>query len=298
VNSRQVHGAARLSLGAVCLLIVGCREAVIHDLEELQANRIAVVLAAAQIPATKAREGAKWSILVPSPKVGMALSAIEESRAVRPAAVKHQKSTGLILSREERAIMIERSASAALEQTLERLPEVREARVHLHLPSSYHFELAPAAVRGSGSVLIVASPTAAVNISHVKELVASAAGIAAEAVTVVIAPVGQLAPERPEKSGTSPMRQEGARGAVAHEAVAGLDSGLRLPVANMKKAAAISGFKLLFFCGVSILFLLFFVKRMQQDPSNAKKKTLERRLRPAHCSHMKNQDDDQDRPLP
>ena len=171
----------------VLLAFTACEEKILHDLDELQVNQVRVVLARAGIEATKVREGALWSVSVAAAEATRALTHLEESRVLKKNLRKFDdESSSLIQSREERTHFLERKLSWGLEQTLERIPVVLEARVHLYLEPGEKLALLPEKKRQSASVLIVSTEEGAIDVESVKELVAGASGIESASVTVVL----------------------------------------------------------------------------------------------------------------
>lgn len=170
----------------VFLSLAGCRERILHDLDEIRANRISVILHRSGIEAQKVREGTLWSIAVPSAAAQAALQAIEDSRAMKlPPPELSAAPSSLIPTQEERSHFFERAAAASLEQTLERIPGVYEARVHLNTATSGHSSLRLENKEGSSSVLLVSSQPEAIDEGKVKKLVAGGAGIKESSITVV-----------------------------------------------------------------------------------------------------------------
>ena len=167
--------------------VIGCREAVVHNVEEVTANRIALVLAQASIEATKIQEGNFWNVVVDSDRATDALAVIEEQRVLRPSSLNRGVGNGsLIQSREERLRLIEEERAETLELTLERLPGVREARVHLLLAPDDQIENFGKKKRQSAGVLVIKGGKEDVQEELIRRLVAGGTGIEATQISVVI----------------------------------------------------------------------------------------------------------------
>ena len=167
------------------VLASACREEILHDLEELDANAVRVALDEHGIAAQKIRSGNGWVLTVSSDQAIDALALVDAKHLVRRKEVSsYEPEGGFIKSRDERRHQQERATGAALEQTLESIPGVREARVHLTLRSGVRpSEVGTAA--GSASVLLVTNEESTIERSEVQRLVSGAAGIDIDKVLVV-----------------------------------------------------------------------------------------------------------------
>jgi len=176
---------------AVLLLVLisvsGCDEDILHDLSEMRANQVLLVLERAQISAEKVRSGKEWVIRVPKAQALQALSTIEESRILVRDLERHkEQSGGLMQSREDRELANERELSWDLETTLERIPGVREAKVHLSIESDSPLAKVKAKTLSSASVLLVIVQEDPLLSEKVKQLVSGAAGLPPTQVSVVM----------------------------------------------------------------------------------------------------------------
>lgn len=177
----------RLILILVLCALCGCRENILHNLSEQEANRAFVVLARAGIGAEKILEPNGWSLAVAKNEVASALTALDQSRVFSvnsPQAVTSQPS--LFQSREEREAAIHRLLESQLEESLVRFGGVIEARVHLHLQSQRTLAVARPAADKSASVLLVVSGAADSVEPQVRRLVAGATSLEEQQITVVL----------------------------------------------------------------------------------------------------------------
>lgn len=174
---------------AVCLLLLcGCRERIVHDLSEAEANRmLAELYAASARPAKVQQPDGRWAIAVPKSEALWAMKYMEDSRLLRDAAAVPAPSS-MLASREEQRFLYERSLSREVEVTLSNIENILQARVHLNLPARDPFlgRLLPDTEPGSASVLMIANEQFRIPIEDVKQLVAGAAGINPANVAVMI----------------------------------------------------------------------------------------------------------------
>ena len=205
-------------LSWLLLALTGCEEAILHDLDELQANQVRVVLAGNGIQALKKREGASWTVSVAEADVVHALAVLAGSRTVkREARNAPEGMKSLVPGREERVYVLERQVAWNLEQTLERFPGALEARVHLALDSSDGFDSRERPPSRSASVLLLTSANAAISDEKVREIVSGASGVDKGRIAVVL----QRQPAAAEDASrvpapTAPLPEESAasRGSV------------------------------------------------------------------------------------
>lgn len=168
-------------------LATACNERILHDLDEMRANQVMVVLSEAEISAGKEREGSHWSIAVSRSEVASALRAIEESRVLRRDLERStEQSDSFLRSKEERAYTIERETAWGLERTLEQLPGVLEVRVHLSRTGKEHQIFEEESVHDSASVLVIAAPGRSPDETQIRKLVSGAAGVDTEKVIVLV----------------------------------------------------------------------------------------------------------------
>lgn len=164
--------------------LLACNEEILHDLDELQANSVRVALAKAGIESWKEQRGSAWSVGVAGPDVTAALSLLDSKRIVRRP--RHApSSSSLVQTREERTYFVERTLSSGLEQTLERIPGMLEARVHIKYPQKSSYSQSRKAEAGSASVLLIQGKQVDTDLQAVKELVAGASGLPRESIAVV-----------------------------------------------------------------------------------------------------------------
>ncbi len=226
----RVGGAAALAA------LAGCGVELEHGLDERQANEAVAALEGAGLAAEKAPDdGAeRWMVVVSHGDATQAFRVLEARGLPRRA---HEgvgeafADKGLLPSATAERARLQASIAADLERTLERLPGVTSARVHLALPDEDALHAPAAYARPTASVLLrgrLPLPTAE---SEVRRLVAGAVqGLQTADVSVVaasdeVAGAVELAP-------LGPLRvARGSRGLLLGLASAALGLLLALSVA-------------------------------------------------------------------
>ena len=179
-----------LAMFAVCL--AGCDEVILNELDELRANKVKVILADQGIEAHKIRAGARWNIAVDSKEVASALKIIDSSRLLaRELERAESESSPLFRSRGEKEQQIVHAIADELSRTIEGLPGVLEAHVHLNRPVQDGYDPAPRS--GSASVVVVTASGCPVRAAALTEIVAGATGIERAKIAVDLVPLDQTA---------------------------------------------------------------------------------------------------------
>ncbi len=178
----------------------GCGVELEHGLDERQANQIAAVLDANGVSAEKLRDDGTdgWKIVVPKTEMARAFRLLEANdlpRRDRRGMNELLADRSLLPSQSEEQARMELARGVELERTLEHVPGVISARVHLALQAN---GLDGTAVAGRASVLVRTSGTVSIDSAGVQSLVTgSVQGIVARDVNVVftgVAPEGNAAP--------------------------------------------------------------------------------------------------------
>jgi len=171
------------------LLLAGCRERIVHDLSETDANRLVAELYKVQAAPAKVQQAdGKWSVSVPADRAMPAMEHLEQSRLLRDLHPQAPQAPSMLASREEQRFQHERALSREIEYPLASIEGVLQSRVHLNLPPRDPFldQPRPGAAPGSASVLLVASPGFRMPLSEVRRLVAAAGGVEVQAVAVLL----------------------------------------------------------------------------------------------------------------
>jgi type III secretory pathway lipoprotein EscJ len=168
------------------LTLSACQESLLHGLDELRANRVLVALADAGIQAKKKQAGSLWDVQVSNSDTTHALKVLEAHRLLRRDLGRAAtKESSLIKTREERKIFLERHLAWSIEHTLEAIPQVLEARVHLCMHVANDMRLREKEKPQSASVLIVHGEDSTIDLSQVKQIISGAAGIDEKSITVI-----------------------------------------------------------------------------------------------------------------
>ena len=177
----------RVILLLACMALVGCREQILHDLSEQDANKVLSRLSAAELGAQKvAQSDGRWAIAVPNETIVPALAFLDTHRVLAPRSVSSAGTkSGIVPSREEQWFRYERSVATVIEESIGALLGVLDARVHLNLPETDPLFGTRKDDLGSGSVLLVVDNRYVAKHEEVAALVAGAAGIPAARVTVL-----------------------------------------------------------------------------------------------------------------
>ena len=180
--------AATLFCG-LSIVLIGCREAVMHNLSETDANRLLTTLHSIEIDSKKVRQpDGKWLVEVPKTQALQAIRHLEQSRLFRDIRPQQPGKSSMITSREEQRAESVRVLSREIETTLTSIDGVLEARVHLQLPARDPFfgEKILGGGEGSASVLLAAGKDFSLTRDEIQALVSGAAGIKAERIAVVL----------------------------------------------------------------------------------------------------------------
>ena len=200
-------------LSALAVLSSGCSVELEHGLDERQANRVTGVLEAAGVSADKvAEEGASdaYKIVVARSEAGRAfalLDARDLPRREQHGLADTFAASSLLPSATEDRARLGAALAAELERTLEGVPGVVGARVHLALPVEEPLVGAAEHARPTASVLLKAAGALPLADADVQKIVAGAVpGMQAADVSVVRAGGAADAPAPPFEPTTSSPR--------------------------------------------------------------------------------------------
>lgn len=184
------------SLIILMLLLTGCREPVLHDLSESNANRGLVRLRAAGLDASKLRQpDGDWLLQVESARVTAAAEILQSMRLSKSSGGIAMEGASLLAGRDERRIQLQMLRAREIEETLESLDGALEARVHLNTPQSTTRLEGEHAERATAGVLLIVEPDFNSTPEEIARLVGGSTGCPAEAVSVILKPV--TPPPRP-----------------------------------------------------------------------------------------------------
>ena len=187
-NLRSTARALRTAafLGAV-LVTTACKEQILHNLNEAEANRYLTGLHDARIVAEKVKQAdGHWALAVEQSDAVQAIKALEDRRLFRGEGAVPQKSS-VISSREDQRFRFERALAREVENTLASIDGVLEARVHLNMPPTDPLFGTPLKnAVGSASVLLVVRADFGLPSDEIAQLVSGASGIERKAVSVLV----------------------------------------------------------------------------------------------------------------
>jgi type III secretion protein J len=178
----------RVWLVFLALIVTGCREQLMHNLSEQQANRLITRLHENVIESRKTRQpDGRWSVEVERNQLAQALREMQKLRLLRDVRATSSENSSVIASRDQQRFAFERALSSEVEQTLLSIEGVLEARVHLNLPQvDPLFGKSITGAQGSGSVFIIAEQELAFSREEFANLVAGAAGMLPQGISVLI----------------------------------------------------------------------------------------------------------------
>ena len=179
---------ALITLGAITIFATGCREQIVHDLSEMEANRILSKLSSVSVEAEKVKQpDMRWTIEVDEDESLKAISFLSDNRILREDRSAIDERTSVISNRDDQRFVFERRLSNELERTISTVEGVLEARVHLNLPPiDPLFGESVGDHKGSASILVVVPDGTAVDSSSLSGIVAGAAGIPQDKISVLI----------------------------------------------------------------------------------------------------------------
>jgi type III secretion protein J len=187
---RSIQNRARSVLMVVLLSVgcLGCREELMHNLSEHQANRLMSRLHESAIDSTKQiQPDGRWAVEVEKIDLPVAMRELQRLRLMRDPRISGSETSSMLPSKEQQRFTFERALSAEIEDTLLSIEGVLEARVHLNLPlTDPLFGTQIPGAQGSGSVFIISERKLVLSSEDLALLVAGAAGITVEKVSVLI----------------------------------------------------------------------------------------------------------------
>ena len=166
----------------------GCREPIVHDLTELDANRLFAQLHSSEINPKKLRQpDGNWTISVPSKGVFNAIKLLDSQRYFKKTAktTSHQKS--LLSSAVDQQLAYVTTLSQQLENTIGSLSGVFESHVHLNLAPQKNIWTAEVNLESAtASVLVIVDRGFKNSETEIKKIVTGAVGIDTEKISVVL----------------------------------------------------------------------------------------------------------------
>ena len=175
------------------LCLCACREVIVHDLSETEANKMMTRLLASELDASKEKQAdGKWALSLPKEQASAAIRFLSDHRMLKEESVTLSQKAGLMVSKEEQRFRYERALSHEIETTLANMSGVLQARVHLNLPViDPIFGQNIDNSKSSASVMLVLE-NKQVNIAEISALVAGASGIPLSSISVITSRAGEV----------------------------------------------------------------------------------------------------------
>ena len=183
----------RIGGAAAFVWLCGCGTELEHGLDERQANEVVAALERAGIAADKTSDDGpdRYKVVVGRGEAGAAFQVLEARslpRQVGKGVGEAFAEKGLLPSATSERARLGASIATDLERSLEGLPQVVSARVHIALPDEDPLHAGSAHPRPTASVLLRAGGPLTVSDGDLKRLIAGAVqGLEAADVDVVVA---------------------------------------------------------------------------------------------------------------
>ena len=193
-NKAQILNFFKKSFLVFLLLLCSCKEALLHNLSEIQANRLIGILNSEGIEASKELQAdSKWTLMVNKQDLVDAISLLDSKRLLKDNTSTIKESSSLLGSNQEKNFYYERVLSSELEKTLLTLSGVFDARVHLNIKKSDALSLKNEDdVKTSASVLMVVNETEDFDENKIKSIISGASGIEPKDVSIVISKINLI----------------------------------------------------------------------------------------------------------
>jgi len=176
--------------------LCACREVVVHDLSETDANKMMTKLLNEELDVSKEKQpDGRWALSLPKEQATQAIRFLSNHRMLKEEPLKISQKAGLMVSKEEQRFRYERGLSSEIETTLSTMSGVLQARVHLNLPIiDPIFGQNIDASKSSASVMLILDNRLIQN-SEISALVAGASGIPVSSISVVTYMEGETDPK-------------------------------------------------------------------------------------------------------
>jgi type III secretion protein J len=245
-----VRLACTIALLATAAAAAGCGVELEHGLDERQANQVAAVLEQAGVGADKvADDNGTFKIVVPRGEAARAF-ALLEARDLPKRGSKGLAETfadsGLLPSAASERARYAAALAAELERTLEAMPGVTAARVHLALPAEDPLAAPGDAARATptAAVLLKTRATASVDEQAVRALVAGAVPTLSPAAVHVVAAAAPVDDAPPPLAELGPIRvARSSRATLVAFAASGLGLILILSLLWIRAAAQVAALR-------------------------------------------------------
>ena len=193
MKAEKLQSAYSVFLRVLLLFLLGilcaCKEQIVHDLEEGQANRLLAALHEVRVDVEKVKQAdGRFALAVPKSQMIPAIKYMRDRRLLREGGPSQRDTTSLVPDRNFQRLQYERDLSREISYTLSGLDHVLAARVHLHLPprDPLFGNVIAGSEKGSASVVVVADGEFLRDKNEIAALVAGASGIPVSSISVMI----------------------------------------------------------------------------------------------------------------
>lgn len=187
---KQIDKIHKSLLLLVLLSFVGCREQIVHNLSEVEANRLLTRLHDVAIEANKERQpDGKWLIETASSDSLRAIKYLDDSRVFRQEIGAEENNPSVLPNREEQRARAARRLAKEIEFSLRSINGVLESHVHLNLPPlDPLFGQKITGAPSSASVVAVVDKSTGVQAADIAQLVSGATGVEIKSIAVLLTP--------------------------------------------------------------------------------------------------------------
>jgi type III secretory pathway lipoprotein EscJ len=174
------------------LMILGCKEEVVHDLDETSVNKILIQLKKSGIKAKKIRQkDESWSLQVTSDESLKAYAVIDRYRMLPQKEPRMDSS--LFSSESANQFQTERLISSEIERLIKEIPGTISVKVHIKFEEQHSLfgKKQYGQSNGSGSVVVITDDTTNLEVDTIRRLAASASGLLSDHIQIYIVKIGE-----------------------------------------------------------------------------------------------------------
>ena len=166
---------------AFLIIILGtaCREQIVHNLSEADANRLHTRLTQSGIKPEKVKQtDGKWALAVDRQETALAINLLDQNRALKTVKPSEDPGAGIFASSAQKHFSLLQILAVEIENSLSALKGVLE--VHVHIFDSGEInpweKSANKNIKESAAVLLITNPEFDTKIEDIQRLVAGASG--------------------------------------------------------------------------------------------------------------------------
>lgn len=178
-----MRGLLKSILSLSFLVLVSCKEDLVHLNSELSANQVLFALRDQGIDAAKVSIGKEWVIKINHSDLTSALRVMQERRLFVDEEVEKESSGDVFRSREDIRMGRDRDLARSLSSSIQLMASVKEARVHIY--NAPHDVLSLNQVDNRSASVLVVREEGSPDEDLIKELVSKGAGMPKDKVSVL-----------------------------------------------------------------------------------------------------------------